>query len=127
MTTYYAPSTKGFYISDINGTNIPNDSIEIPDSLRLELLNNQSNGIPIGLDSNGYPASIPKTTEQLNSELSQSIRIKRNSLLQESDWTQLPDIPQTIKDAWAIYRQNLRNIPQQSDFPTNVIWPTAPQ
>nr|DAT00194.1 MAG TPA: tail assembly chaperone protein [Caudoviricetes sp.] len=27
---------------------------------------------------------------------------------------------------WAIYRQRLRDIPQQEGFPFNVVWPTKP-
>lgn len=54
---------------------------------------------------------------------------KRDKLLLDSDWTQLPDVPLTEeqKTAWATYRQELRDIPQQSGYPFDVIWPTAPQ
>jgi len=55
-----------------------------------------------------------------------SVRSKRDSLLQKSDWTQLPDAP-TDKSAWATYRQALRDVPQQSGFPDNVIWPEKPK
>lgn len=53
---------------------------------------------------------------------------QRAALLQGSDWTQLPDVPLTEeqKAAWATYRQELRDIPQQPGYPTNVVWPVAP-
>lgn len=54
------------------------------------------------------------------------VRGNRNRMLLETDWTQLPDVPQTTKDVWAIYRQSLRDIPQQEGFPLNVIWPNKP-
>lgn len=54
------------------------------------------------------------------------IREQRDRLLQECDWTQANDIPQITKDAWAIYRQALRDVPQQAGFPLNVVWPTKP-
>jgi hypothetical protein len=54
------------------------------------------------------------------------IRQQRNALLTASDWTQAADVPQAIKDAWATYRQALRNVPQQAGFPTNVTWPQKP-
>lgn len=54
------------------------------------------------------------------------IRTVRNSRLQESDWTQAADIPQPTREKWAIYRQALRDIPQQSGFPDNVQWPVQP-
>jgi uncharacterized protein YjiS (DUF1127 family) len=53
------------------------------------------------------------------------VRSKRNQLLQESDWTQLPDVPIANKDAWAEYRQALRDITEQPD-PFNIAWPTPP-
>ena len=37
------------------------------------------------------------------------IRNKRNELLKESDWTQLPDV-NISKEEWATYRQALRDI-----------------
>ena len=58
--------------------------------------------------------------------LPNTVRQQRNSLLAASDWTQANDIPQATKDAWAVYRQALRDVPQQAGFPTNVVWPTKP-
>ena len=40
----------------------------------------------------------------------QNLRNERNRLLVESDWTQLPDVPEETKTAWQVYRQELRNI-----------------
>lgn len=54
------------------------------------------------------------------------MRSKRDLLLKESDWTQLPDVPLATKEKWAVYRQALRDITQQSD-PFNIVWPEPPQ
>ncbi|MDC1342001.1 phage tail assembly chaperone [Oceanospirillaceae bacterium] len=53
-------------------------------------------------------------------------RDKRNSLLSQSDWTQVVDatVDQT---AWATYRQALRDVPAQAGFPENIDWPVAPE
>jgi hypothetical protein len=51
----------------------------------------------------------------------------RNTLLSASDWTQLPDVTAETKQAWASYRQALRDIPDQPGYPTNIVWPTPPQ
>lgn len=59
-------------------------------------------------------------------ELEASVRLSRNTLLEKSDWTQMPDAP-VDKAAWAIYRQELRDITKQSGFPLEVIWPNKPQ
>ena len=55
----------------------------------------------------------------------QEVRNRRTRLLQESDWTQLPDVPLATKEAWATYRQALRDITEQPD-PFNIAWPTPP-
>lgn len=55
------------------------------------------------------------------------VRSQRDALLAQSDWTQLPDVPQAIKAKWATYRQALRDIPLQSGFPTAVVWPVKPE
>jgi hypothetical protein len=61
-----------------------------------------------------------------NDVLADKVRMQRNQLLAETDWTQAGDVPQTTKDAWAAYRQALRDIPQQAGFPVNVTFPTKP-
>lgn len=52
---------------------------------------------------------------------------RRGELLSASDWTQLPDVPLATKEAWATYRQALRDITSQPGYPFNIIWPQAPQ
>lgn len=70
-----------------------------------------------------YEPPAPPTNE----ELAFNVRYKRDMLLKTSDWTQLPDVPQTIKDAWKTYRQELRDITQQSGFPNQVEFPIIPK
>lgn len=53
-------------------------------------------------------------------------RAERERLLVASDWTQLPDVPLATKEAWATYRQALRDITDQPGFPTEIDWPAAP-
>ncbi len=52
---------------------------------------------------------------------------ERHNLLVDSDWTQLPDSPltDTDKQAWAIYRQQLRDLPANPNWP-NVEFPDPP-
>lgn len=44
-----------------------------------------------------------------------SAKYKRNQLLQDSDYTQLPDVQLANKENWAIYRQQLRDM-TDNDF-----------
>lgn len=54
---------------------------------------------------------------------------RRSKLLIASDWTQIPNNPLTAEKQaeWAIYRQALRDITTQTDYPFNTVWPTPPQ
>lgn len=75
--------------------------------------------------------STPATAEEIaerSALQSQGIRSLRNDLLAQSDWTQLADSPLDAdgKAAWALYRETLRMIPQQTGFPWNVDWPPTP-
>jgi hypothetical protein len=51
------------------------------------------------------------------------VKIKRSILLQQTDWTQLEDIPENIKLPHKTYRQELRDLPLQEGFPDNIVWP----
>lgn len=55
-----------------------------------------------------------------------AVRASRNVLLRDSDWTQLADFPGTNRQAWVLYRKDLRDLPQQVGFPWDIIWPVAP-
>ena len=64
-------------------------------------------------------------TPSVDPELAQLEFINsRNKKLLASDWTQLPDAP-VDKEAWAEYRQKLRNLPETAD-PLNIVWPVRP-
>ena len=56
----------------------------------------------------------------------ETVRVKRNKLLLDSDYTQLDDVTKN-KSAWATYRQQLRDLPQTVTDPLNVTWPTPPE
>lgn len=58
-------------------------------------------------------------------ELAAAVRSTRNKRLAACDWTQLSDA-QVNKDAWATYRQALRDVPAQPGFPFSVSWPSEP-
>ena len=68
----------------------------------------------------------PPEPEQPLEELAAAARSKRDGLLAQTDWTQAADVPQATKDLWAPYRQALRDVPQQSGFPTEIVWPVKP-
>ena len=57
------------------------------------------------------------------------LRTERNALLVSSDWTQYNDSPldDETKDDWAIYRQELRDLPATEADPADPTWPEVPE
>jgi hypothetical protein len=58
------------------------------------------------------------------------VRQQRNSLLKDSDFSQLPDVNSKLSDElkyrWIEYRTKLRDITENIEDPWNVIWPVRP-
>lgn len=63
---------------------------------------------------------VPFSTEYLAA----SIKAKRNSLLAATDSYALSDRP--MSEEMTAYRQALRDLPEQSGFPTDITWPIRP-
>ena len=66
---------------------------------------------------------------QLEKEvLSLDVRLERNKLLSNTDHLIQSDYPisDEKKQEIKVYRQALRDIPQQDGFPDNIVWPDKP-
>ena len=57
------------------------------------------------------------------------MRQMRDMLLRNSDWTQMPDLPLSNeqKQAWAVYRQALRDFPSTWTVGPTVDFPDPPE
>ena len=53
------------------------------------------------------------------------VRKQRDILIAETDWVGGSDVPEALKNKWNTYRQELRDVTNQSD-PENINWPTKP-
>ncbi len=87
-------------------------------------------GTPTLIDGKYYQNWIQTNATEF--EISQRLEDKwfeireiRNQLLIECDWTQLSDISTEIKNLWSNYRQDLRDITNQTN-PFNITWPVKP-
>ena len=127
MTIYYSESTKGFYLSEINGNNLPQDCVEISKDKYKELLKGQSENKQIISDSAGNPTLVDHKTEHTStyercwrdSELVRAdIEIYK---VQDSD----PEAVGTVA-GWREYRKALRAWPEHRDFPNKEKRPVAP-
>jgi hypothetical protein len=57
----------------------------------------------------------------------ENLRVKRNELLKDTDWTQTNDIGLENEVEWEVYRQALRDLPSTTEDPETPIWPEQPQ
>lgn len=81
-----------------------------------------------------YSLVHKNSLQYLNSSMSSvedkssGYRSIRDKLLAESDWTQVNDnaLSQERRDQWKAYRQELRDISSQPEFPNKVAWPMLP-
>ena len=114
---------KGFYPDSIKYKTIPEPYIEIDEKQHMDCINNQ--GLrKIDIDNKKIiSCDAPKPT---NDQLLANLRAKRDELLQQSDFTQLPDVQLSDdkKKEWQVYRQALRDLPEKC---TDLINPTFPE
>lgn len=123
------------FAQDIDGLNYPDFmSLDIGsnpiDITKNFIQDNQVALLPDKPNDNNYWEFDYENKVWIGDATSASLQVstKRLTLLQQSDWTQLPNSPLTAEQqtAWATYRQELRDITTQSGYPFNVIWPTPP-
>ena len=72
----------------------------------------------------GEPPADAKQTE-LEAQKIQAARAARDKLLIDTDWRVLRALEEGVdlSKAWKDYRQALRDIPQQPEFPDKIEWP----
>jgi hypothetical protein len=91
---------------------------------------NITEGTPVLTDGVYYQSwnQSNATSEEISYRIEnqwEEIRVLRNQLLSECDWTQLADIPNETKELWTSYRAQLRDITSQSN-PFSINWPVKP-
>ncbi|MCX7204730.1 MAG: phage tail assembly chaperone [Proteobacteria bacterium] len=61
--------------------------------------------------------------------LMEELRLRRDKLLLDSDWTQMPDVALSDiqKTVWRKYRTDLRNLPESLLNTHKIEWPIAPE
>lgn len=87
---------------------------------------NTTTGDPAVFDDDANVSDWPdfQTTKPDMTPISATqVRSERDELLAASDHMALAD---RITDGWRTYRQALRDVPAQTDFPNTITWPTKP-
>ena len=91
-----------------------------------------NNDAVMALIGDDFAAYVPPTQAELDAAAASSVRAERDNRLTEVDaiagntlrWAALDVDTQA---AWSAYRQALLDVPQQSNFPHDITWPTKPE
>lgn len=96
--------------------------IELPEGLEADTVSAAMVEDAIVLSEDAEKASAKEAKEWA------ALRAERDSRLQACDWTQLEDAPLALdkKAEWAAYRQELRDVPEDTVDPTAPVWPAQP-
>lgn len=123
---FYSASTSGFYDDEFNAS-IPDDAVPISTECHRQLLDAQTEGLVIVAGEDGHPIAVERPAPTLEQALN-DLRARRGLLLAASDYTQMPDAPLTeaSRDAWRIYRQALRDLPETVNDLAAIQWPLPP-
>lgn len=127
MKIFFNSKTNGFYHSDLHGDNIPAGSVEITQEQYDALHDGQSSGKTISSGFDGSPL-LSDLAPQTTDELAALARINRDKLIATTDYLVMPDYPiaADLLGKVKAYRQALRDITNQEDFPTEIDWPVNP-
>lgn len=126
---YFSPSTCGFYDSRIHA-DLPEDRVAVTEAERDAALAALIPGHRIVAGPDGKP--IVAVAEIAPDVALSILRARRDKLLRASDYMLMPDYPidPGERDAWAAYRQALRDLPETMPEPPGgpdqVEWPTPP-
>jgi hypothetical protein len=101
-----------------------------PTPMPVDYTKNITEGTPTLIDGVYYKSwnQTNATSEEISYRIEnqwEEVRVLRNQLLSECDWTQLADIPTETKELWTTYRAQLRDITSQSN-PFSINWPVKP-
>lgn len=128
------PNTSFAY--PITTDQLPNDIVIVKQISRPTDSNSSIiEGTPVLIDNEWQQTWIQTPADSTllatrQQEKAQLIRALRQNKLGSSDWTELPSVIAIHTSEWAqewqIYRQALRDITNQQDFPNSVVWPTPP-
>lgn len=130
---YFSPATSGFYHSDLHGLNIPADAFQLSEGEYCALVSNAPKETVLSLNIDGRPQRVllaVPTDDGLE-------RAWRNKALESTQWLVLRDVEEmevgvgtTLRTEefkeLLVYRQALRDWPNDPEFPDTRSRPVEP-
>jgi len=85
-------------------------------------------GYVISVDETKKASGLVAEQQRKDEEAMKSLRVTRDLLLSSTDFTQLNDSPMTaeMKQEYVVYRQALRDLPDNTQDVHNPVYPTKP-
>lgn len=125
MTVYFSASAAAFFDP---AQPRPADAIPISRERLGELMDEQAEGRIIASNARGQPITIAPPPPSA-AEAAARLRAERDRRLAASDYSQFPDYPISAaeREAWAAYRQALRDLPTTITNPADIAWPVPPK
>ena len=114
LKTFYLFDENGGYVGPIEAEECPTNATEIKPEGTGDLVK--------------HPVWNGESWDLMTHEdiiLASKVKGQRNNMLSASDFTQVMDFQGDV-DAWAKYRQELRDITKQKGFPSKIEWSEKP-
>ena len=143
LETVTKEDEKGTKSYDFSGEDY--EIVETDAPLSYESTDEEGNAITVSFNESGHIVLDPEgihyhlkwdgskivkdddaLTAYQTAEKWKNIRADRNRRLEETDFMALSDTSPSMSNDMKIYRQKLRNIPQENSDPDNITWPTKP-
>ena len=101
-------------------------SVPLPPGKKIDRTGAEPAVVDMTIDEQVSAGQMTRQTAETIKSL--NARTTRDSLLTQSDWSQVLDVvlSDSQKAAWKTYRQGLRDVPRQGGFPDTIVWPDAP-
>lgn len=103
---------------------VPNESITSLPTWAESIANERKAIIDAEIAADVKAEADAKAYAESTEGKSDAARAKRDTLLNEVDWSAGSDV--VMSDAMKAYRQALRDVPQQAGFPDTIEWPVKP-
>ena len=132
----FSPSTRAFYDPASWPHDLPSDTVLISNGDHARLLGELSEGRILDIETDGYPVTTEPAGPDIE-QLAQLARQRRDAGIATVQWLierhrgELSlQLTTTLTDEDYLlvhqYVQDLRDVPEQDAFPTDIIWPSLP-